>query len=333
VSAAHLSLRGLAVTYPVRQGLARREIAALRPTDLDILQGETLAVVGESGSGKTTLGRALLRLVPLAGGRILLADGTDLAALSQRALRRLRPRFQMVFQDPYGSLNPSQRVGDILGHVLSRAGVPRGARRGRAAELLDAVGLGPEALDRLPRAFSGGQRQRIAIARALATDPELIVADEPISALDVSIQAQVVNLMLELKRARGLTLVFISHDLGMVAAIADRVAVMYFGAVVEIGPAAALTVRPAHPYTAMLLASQPRPDVSAARATLRAAAAAPPADLPSMLDPPAGCAFRSRCPRALPRCAAEAPALRPTPQGTAAACHNPVPASEGAEGP
>ncbi|MFQ6550351.1 ABC transporter ATP-binding protein [Aestuariibius sp. 2305UL40-4] len=326
-----LSLRGLTVRYPVRQGLTRREITALHPTDLDIHRGETLAIVGESGSGKTTLGRAMLRLVEPSGGQIL-HNGTDLTALGTRQMRALRPRFQMVFQDPYSSLNPSHRIGTMLMDVLAHTGVPKPDREARATALLADVGLDKDAMHRFPSAFSGGQRQRIAIARVLASDPNLIVADEPISALDVSIQAQVVNLLMDLKRKRGLTLVFISHDLGMVSAIADRTAVMYFGEIVEIGEAAALATSPAHPYSAMLLASQPKPDVAASRATIRAAASIPAADLPSQLDPPTGCPFRSRCPRALDRCAQEAAGLTPTTQGGLTSCFNPFTEDETPKG-
>ncbi|MDJ1009279.1 MAG: ATP-binding cassette domain-containing protein [Paracoccaceae bacterium] len=326
-----LSLRGLTVRYPVRQGLSRREITALQPTDLDIHRGETLAIVGESGSGKTTLGRAMLRLVPVSGGSIV-HDGKDLTALPPTALRALRPRFQMVFQDPYSSLNPSQRISTTLTSVLAHAGVPKAEHVERATALLADVGLDSDALTRFPRAFSGGQRQRIAIARALASDPDLIVADEPISALDVSIQAQVVNLLVELKAKRGLTLVFISHDLGMVSAIADRTAVMYFGEIVEIAKAGALATAPRHPYSAMLLASQPQPDVAAARATIRAAAGHAAADLPSQLDPPTGCPFQSRCPHALPRCAQEVPHLALAPRGGMTACFNPLVTDETPKG-
>ena len=320
-----MTLEGVAVRFPVAQGLRRRSVTALAPTDLAVERGETLAVVGESGSGKTTLGRAMLRLVEPAQGEIRF-EGTDLAALSPRALRALRPRLQMVFQDPYASLNPRRTVRAALRDALSRGGVPRHERDARAAALMEDVGLPADALDRLPAAFSGGQRQRIAIARALATGPDLIVADEPISALDVSIQAQVVNLLTDLKDARGLTLVFISHDLGMVAAIADRVAVLYFGHLVELRGAAELARAPAHPYTAMLLAAMPRPDVAAARAAIDAAAAAPAAELPSQIEPPAGCPFRGRCPRALDACARTMPPLVPVPgvPGGAVACHNPL---------
>ncbi len=326
-----LSLRGLTVRYPVRQGLARREITALHPTDLDVRLGETLAIVGESGSGKTTLGRAMLRLAQPSGGQIL-HEGADLMALGAGGLRSLRPRFQMVFQDPYSSLNPSHRIRTVLFDVLAHAGLPKAEREARAISLLADVGLERDALDRLPSAFSGGQRQRIAIARALASDPDLIVADEPISALDVSIQAQVVNLLVDLKRKRGLTLVFISHDLGMVASIADRIAVMYFGEIVELAEARKLATSPAHPYSAMLLASQPKPDVASARATIRAAARLGTVDLPSQLDPPAGCPFQSRCAHALPRCGQEAPKLAADPCGGMAACFNPLTASETSEG-
>lgn len=326
-----LSLRALTVRYPVRQGLTRREITALQPTDLDVRTGETLAIVGESGSGKTTLGRAMLRLVQPSGGQIL-HEGSDLMTLAPRAMRALRPRFQMIFQDPYSSLNPSHRISTVLGDVLAHAGVPKADRAERAAGLLADVGLDRDALDRLPSAFSGGQRQRIAIARALASDPDLIVADEPISALDVSIQAQVVNLLMELKRKRGLTLVFISHDLGMVSSIADRTAVMYFGDIVELSEARHLSQAPRHPYSAMLQASQPIPNVAAARATIRAAAKLGTADLPSQLDPPAGCPFQSRCAYAVSRCSQEAPPLTPDLQGGLTACFSPLTATEAPKG-
>ncbi len=326
-----LSLRGLTVRYPVRQGLIRREITALQPTDMDVRRGETLAIVGESGSGKTTLGRAMLRLVKPAEGRIF-HDGTDLMTLSFRGMRALRPRFQMIFQDPYSSLNPIHRIRSVLNDVLTHSGVPKEEREARAIALLTSVGLSRDAMERLPSAFSGGQRQRIAIARALASNPDLIVADEPISALDVSIQAQVVNLLMELKRERGLTLVFISHDLGMVSSVADRTAVMYFGEIVEMAEAAVLAATPAHPYSAMLLSSQLRPDVAAARATIRAAADMEAPDMPSQLDPPAGCPFFSRCKRALSRCAQEAPRLSPDPRGGLTACFNPLTSGETPKG-
>lgn len=323
-----LELDRLSVSYAVRRGLGHRRIFALRQATLKVRRGETFAVVGESGSGKTTLGRAMLRLVEPSGGRILYGK-TDLTSLSARGMRRLRPRLQMVFQDPYTSLNPGRRIRETLGDALGRAGVTRSGREARAAELLADVGLESDALDRLPAAFSGGQRQRIAIARALGTAPELLVADEPTSALDVSVQAQIVNLLIDLKRKRGLTLVFISHDLRMVANVADNVAVMYFGEIVEITDAATLSAAPAHPYTRMLLASRLRPETASARATIAAAGKAASADMPSQLNPPAGCPFRSRCPRAIDRCEIDPPRLAATGRGGLAACHNPSPGPGG----
>ena len=318
-----LSLHDATVRYAVPGGWRARSIAALAPTTLDVYQGELLAIVGESGSGKSTLGRAMLRLLPVAGGKVTF-DGTDITGLGRAALSALRPRMQMIFQDPYSSLNPNKTVGRALTEVLAHVGVPRAERRERAETLLAQVGLDAQACTRLPRAFSGGQRQRIAIARALATDPDLIVADEPVSALDVSVQAQVVNLLLDLKAQRGLTMVFISHDLGLVTAIAQRVCVMYFGRIVEIGLADKIAARPAHPYTAMLNDSVPQPDVVAARATVAAASRAGVADLPSLLNPPTGCAFRSRCPQATSLCAQQEPGLVPHAGGGLVACHHPL---------
>jgi len=238
----------------------------------------------------------------------------------------------MVFQDPYSSLNPSHRIGTILNSVLNRAGTANADLDARATALLADVGRDRHALARFPSTFSGGQRQRVAIARALASEPDLIVADEPVSALDVSIRAQVVNLLMELKRKRGLTLVFISHDLGMVSSIADRAAVMYFGGIVEIAEARSLATAPAHPYSAMLHASQPRADVVAARATIRAAADTGAADPPSQFDPPSGCPFHGRCDRALARCARDTPRLAPAPRGGQVACFNPLTPDEISKG-
>lgn len=318
-----MTLAGVTVRYPVPGGFRRREVTALAPTDLEVRRGELLAIVGESGSGKTTLGRAMLRLIPVSDG-IITFDGTALTGLGKSALGAFRARMQMVFQDPYSSLNPQKTVGRTLGEVLAHIGVPRAERRDRAVRLLEQVGLDASAHDRRPGAFSGGQRQRVAVARALATDPDLIVADEPVSALDVSVQAQVVNLLLDLKQQRGLTMVFISHDLGVVAAIADRVAVMYFGRIVEIGPAEDVATAPAHPYSRMLIDNVPHPDVDQARAMIEASAAAGAADLPSLLDPPSGCVFRARCPRATALCAEVAPDLTETGPGRRAACHHPI---------
>lgn len=323
MSAPIMSVSGLTVRFPVAGGLRKREIVGLAPTDLDVERREVLAIVGESGSGKTTLGRAMLRLIPNSGGSIEF-DGTDIATQSQSMLGRMRARMQMIFQDPYTSLNPRKTVGRTLGEVLAHVGVPKAERRNRAERLLEQVGLDASAHDRWPSAFSGGQRQRVAIARALATDPDLIVADEPVSALDVSVQAQVVNLLIELKEQRGLTLVIVSHDLGFVAAIADRVAVMYFGRIVEVGFAAEVIAKPRHPYTAMLNANILHPDVDAARAMLDASAATASADLPSLLDPPSGCAFAARCRHASDICRRTEPPLLEIAPGRMAACHHPL---------
>jgi oligopeptide/dipeptide ABC transporter ATP-binding protein len=327
MSAALMQVEDLTVRYGAGGGWGGRGrgVLGLAPTSLEVHRGELLAIVGESGSGKTTLGRAMLRLIPAEGS--IRFDGVETMGTGHGASPRLRQRMQMVFQDPYTSLNPRKTVGRMLSEVLAKAGVARADRRARAEELLSQVGLGPDAHPRLPRAFSGGQRQRIAIARALATAPDLIVADEPVSALDVSVQAQVVNLLLDLKAERGLTMVFISHDLGLVSAIADRIAVMYFGRLVEIGPAARLSRRPAHPYTALLNDSVPPPSVAAARATLEAAARTGAVELPSLLDPPKGCPFAPRCPRATPLCHGTPPELLPHPAGGLVACHHPLDAS------
>lgn len=254
MTAALIQARELRVEYPGRAG---GRVRALRDVDLDILQGETLGLVGESGCGKSTLGRALLRVIEPASGRIDF-DGTDLTRLRGRQLRRTRAELQMVFQDPFGSLNPRRRIADIVAEPLLRS---RGATRAEAtkavAELLDLVGLGAEAGARRPHEFSGGQRQRIGIARALASSPQFVVADEAVSALDVSIQAQVLNLLSDLVRDRGLTMLFISHDLGVVRHIADRIAVMYLGQIIEVASRDAFFAAPAHPYSRALLSSVP----------------------------------------------------------------------------
>ncbi|WP_299790516.1 ABC transporter ATP-binding protein [uncultured Marivita sp.] len=317
-----VQIENLTVRYPLGGGLGARGVLGLAPTNLEVQRGELLAIVGESGSGKTTLGRAMLRLIPAEGA--IHFDGTEIIGLGRRELAQMRSRMQMIFQDPYSSLNPQKTVGRTLSEVLAHVGIPRAERRARAEELLSQVGLGADAYPRLPRAFSGGQRQRIAIARALATGPDLVVADEPVSALDVSVQAQVVNLLLDLKAERGLTMVFISHDLGLVSAIADRIGVMYFGRLVEIGPAARLSRSPAHPYTALLNDSMPPPSVAAARATLEAAAQTGAVELPSLMDPPRGCPFAPRCGHASASCRETPPALHPHPAGGLVACHHPL---------
>jgi oligopeptide/dipeptide ABC transporter ATP-binding protein len=309
-SAALLSVRELAVHFPLPGrgvgGLFGRGGAVLRAVDgvsFDLAPGETLGLVGESGCGKTTTGRAVLRLVEPTAGEILF-EGRSLLALSGRALRLARRHFQVVFQDPYGSLNPRMTVEDIVGEGIAIHDLaPRAERRARVLALLERVGLRPEHARRYPHEFSGGQRQRIGIARALAVEPRFIVCDEAVSALDVSVQAQILNLLQDLQAERGLSYLFIAHDLAVVEHISARVAVMYLGKIVEEGPAEAIYARPAHPYTRALLAAIPRTAPREGRAEARACLAGDP---PSPLDPPSGCPFRTRCPIAEPRCA-EAP--------------------------
>ncbi|GAB4262105.1 MAG: dipeptide ABC transporter ATP-binding protein [Deferrisomatales bacterium] len=311
-------LRDVARHYRVRRGagLGRGWLKAVDGVDLSLIPGETLSLVGESGCGKSTLARMLLRLEPPTRGRICYG-GVDLWRMDRAQVRRFRREVQMVFQDPYASLNPRMRVERIVGEGLAIHRLARGGERARrVGELLSQVGLPPEAASGYPHQFSGGQRQRIGIARALAVEPRVIVADEPVSALDVSIQAQILNLLQELKESRGLTYLFISHDLRVVAHISDRVAVMYLGRIVELRPAPALFEHPLHPYTRCLLEAVPVPDPS------RAGAPAPVGgDVPSPIDPPAGCAFHPRCPHAGDRCARVAPALEASPDGGAVACH------------
>ncbi|NAZ37365.1 ABC transporter ATP-binding protein [Rubellimicrobium sp. CFH 75288] len=312
-----LSVRDLRVAYPVREGWRRRMRPALQGIDLELRAGETLAIVGESGSGKSTLGRAMLRLVPAEGA--ILWEGHDIARWPERRLGPFRRAAQMIFQDPYLSLNPRKTVGTILRDALRQAG-GRGDREAVEA-LLSSVGLAAEAAVRYPRAFSGGQRQRVGIARALAVRPRLLVADEPVSALDMSVRAQVVNLLADIRQREGLALAFISHDLGVVRHMADRVAVLYFGRLVEIAEAETFYAAPAHPYSAALLAAAPPPEPRLAR---RALSATLSGEVPSPARPPPGCAFASRCPRARDRCRAEIPPLRPLGPGRRAACHFPL---------
>ncbi|WOX15110.1 oligopeptide/dipeptide ABC transporter ATP-binding protein [Streptomyces sp. N50] len=320
MTAALIQARELRVEYPGRAG---GRVRALRDVDLDILQGETLGLVGESGCGKSTLGRALLRVIEPASGRIDF-DGTDLTRLRGRQLRRTRAELQMVFQDPFGSLNPRRRIADIVAEPLLRS---RGATRAEAtkavAELLDLVGLGAEAGARRPHEFSGGQRQRIGIARALASSPQFVVADEAVSALDVSIQAQVLNLLSDLVRDRGLTMLFISHDLGVVRHIADRIAVMYLGQIIEVASRDAFFAAPAHPYSRALLSSVPvlRPGETREQQVLEG-------ELPDPANPPEGCLFRTRCPIATERCRTSAPELREIAPGRSVRCHLPLVSSE-----
>ena len=291
-------------------------LRAVESVSLDIRRGETLGLVGESGSGKSTLGRALLRATVPTAGRVVF-DGQDITARSARRLRPLRPRMQMIFQDPFSSLNPRMTVGDIVAapFVIQNKGLSRGERRARAIAGLADVGLPERAVDRYPHEFSGGQRQRIGIARALVTEPDFLVADEPVSALDVSIQAQVVNLLLAARRRLGLTMLFVSHDLAVVGHVCDRIAVMYLGRIVEIAETRALFAAPRHPYTEALFEAVPVPDPTLRRPRLRLQG-----DLPSPLAPPSGCAFRGRCPYALPACAGSVPPLRDVAPGHRAAC-------------
>ncbi|MFL5994345.1 MAG: ABC transporter ATP-binding protein [Streptomyces sp.] len=312
--------RELRVEYPARAG---GRVRALRDIDLDIVRGETLGLVGESGCGKSTLGRALLRAIEPSAGRVEFA-GSELTRMRGRRLRRTRAELQMVFQDPFGSLNPRRRIADIVAEPLLRArGADRAEAARTAAELLDLVGLGAEAGGRRPHEFSGGQRQRIGIARALASSPQFVVADEAVSALDVSIQAQVLNLLSDLVRDRGLTMLFISHDLGVVRHIADRIAVMYLGQIIETASRDAFFAGPAHPYSRALLASVP---------ALRAGQ--PPeqrlleGELPDPVNPPEGCLFRTRCPLATDECRRSEPALREIAPGRAVRCHLPLVSSE-----
>jgi oligopeptide/dipeptide ABC transporter ATP-binding protein len=330
-----LKVEGLRTYFPVRRGLFSRVhgyVRAVDGVDLTVRRGRTLGLVGESGSGKTTVGRTLLRLMPATAGRVFF-DGVDVFSLRRRPLRALRRRMQMIFQDPVGSLNPRMSVGDIVAEPLRvHHIVPRRQRRRRVAEMLERVGLSPEHANRYPHEFSGGQRQRVGVARALATGPDFIVADEPVSALDVSIQAQVLNLLGDLQAELGLSYLFIAHNLAVVEHFADEVAVMYLGRIVERASRDALYARPTHPYTRALLSAVPQPVPGRPKQTVRLAG-----EVPSPINPPPGCAFHPRCPltrqlakdadagrtvtilsdgepvRILARCMTEPPRLLPTP--------------------
>jgi oligopeptide/dipeptide ABC transporter ATP-binding protein len=308
-----LSLRDVEVRFNTAAGVVR----AVNGVSLDLAVGETLGLVGESGCGKSTLGKAILRLVPVAAGEIRI-EGVDIAPLARAQLADMRRKVQMIFQDPYGSLNPRSTVGRSVAQPLALAGWKPGAIAERVETLLHWVGLPPEAKQRYPHEFSGGQRQRIGIARALALNPKLIICDEPVSALDVSVRAQVINLLEDLKQQFGVSYLFISHDLSVVEHIADRVAVMYLGTIVEAGGRDQLWRNPRHPYTRALLEAAPIADPKAARARARTVLQG---ELPSPLDPPAGCPFHSRCPIAEARCKTDRPVLRPVGNGTLAACH------------
>ncbi|MFI6463813.1 ABC transporter ATP-binding protein [Streptomyces sp. NPDC050528] len=302
----------------------RKVLRAVDGVSLEVRAGETLGIVGESGCGKSTLGRCLVRLTELTGGRVEF-DGRDISTLSTRRLRPVRPGMQLVFQDPQASLNPRRRAGDIVAEPLlvHRYGDGRAVRR-RVAELFDVVGLAAAHLDRYPHEFSGGQRQRIGIARALATNPKLIVADEPVSALDVSIQAQVLNLFADLQEEFALTYVFIAHDLGVVRHVSDRIAVMYLGEIVELAETEALYKEPAHPYTQALLSAVPDIDDGTLTDEVPRERIVLTGEVPNPVDKPTGCPFRTRCPYARELCAVERPRLTRTASGRYTACHFPL---------
>ena len=306
-----LAVRGLKKYF----GHGTHPVRAVDDVSFEIRQREVLGLVGESGSGKSTIGRSVLKLIEPTAGEVKF-EGTDLAPLSARDMRPYRRRLQIIFQDPYASLNPRRRVGATLDEAMATHGLyPGPARRERIAKLLSLVGLAPEHAQRFPHEFSGGQRQRIGIARALAVEPQFIVADEPVSALDVSIQAQVINLLSDLRERFGLTMLFISHDLDVVEYLCDRIVVLYLGKVMEIAAAKALYAAPKHPYTQALLEASPRPDPTARRERRLLEG-----DIPSPVNPPSGCVFRTRCPYAQEACAATIPPLREIAPGRFKAC-------------
>lgn len=316
-----LRASNLSLHFKIYRGVFGRQVSAIRALDgvnLEVKRGRTLGLVGESGCGKSTTGRAILRLHEPTGGRIVF-DGLDITHLEGGKLRLIRPRMQMIFQDPQACLNPRMTVGSIVAEPLDEHGVLKGKEKEeRIRDLLDSVGLNPKFANRYPHEFSGGQRQRVGIARALALNPDFIVCDEPIAALDVSIQAQVVNLLDDLQDKFSLTYLFISHDLSMVRHLCDEVAVMYLGKVVELAPRDLIYKDPLHPYTRALLSAIPVPDPNVERARQRVILKG---DVPSPANPPSGCRFRTRCPIAFDRCVAEQPAWRKVAGGRWVACH------------
>jgi oligopeptide/dipeptide ABC transporter ATP-binding protein len=314
-----LSVKNLIKHFPVKKGVLQQVVGQVRAVDgvsFDIAAGETLGLVGESGCGKSTVGKTILKLIDPTQGEVRLG-GARIDGLSKRAMRPYRRQMQVVFQDPYSSLNPRLAVRDIVAEPLKNFGVATGKQLEREVrELVEKVGLRAEALDRYPHEFSGGQRQRIGIARALALRPNLIICDEPVSALDVSVQAQVINLLVDLQRDFGLSYLFIAHDIAVVEHISHRVAVMYLGKIVELADRAALFARPQHPYTEALLSAVPLPDPEVERQRIILTG-----DVPSPIDPPSGCRFRTRCPLAFDRCVKEEPPIREIVPGHHVACH------------
>ncbi len=314
-----LEVEGLKKYFPVQKGLLKRTVARVKAVDgvsFAIQPGETLCLVGESGCGKSTVAKVALRLLEPTAGSIKL-DGVEVSQLDAEAMRPFRKRIQIVFQDPYASLNPRMTAGRIVSEPLENySDFPRAEREDRMALLFEKVGLRRDSMNRYPFEFSGGQRQRLGIARALALEPQVIVADEPVSALDVSVQAQVLNLLMDLQEEFGLSYLFVSHDLGVVEHIGHRIAVMYLGRIVELASREALFANPLHPYSRALISAAPVPNPRAKRERIVLEG-----DVPSPMNPPAGCAFHTRCPFAVDRCRSETPALEPKPDGRLVACH------------